>query len=178
MTNKRLIISYNISIFKVPTEYLYIRIIIIGCTHLEDSEQCDGKGVEVSGRRAFVEVELAAEKLHTEQREYEDEQEEQEEKGNDAAHRAQQRYHEVPQALPVFGDLKNSQESKGTQDGEAERAILQCGPDHLEDRAQDDYAVEAIEARFEVCARTERVDFYEHFHHEEGEEHKLCDVCK
>lgn len=150
----------------------------ICCTHLEDSEQCDGKGVEVSGRRATLEVELATEQLHTEQREYEDEEEEQEEEGNDAAHRTQQRYHEVPQALPIFGDFKNSQESKGTQDGEAERAGLIRGPDHLEDRARDDYAVEAIEARFKICARTERVDFYEHLHHEEAQEHKLCVVCE
>ena len=84
------------------------------CTYLEDSEQRDGKGVEVGGRRAWIAVELAAEQLHTEQREYENEEEEQEEQGDDATHRAEQRYYEVSQALPVFGDLKNSQESKGT----------------------------------------------------------------
>lgn len=80
---------------------------------MEDSEQRDGKGVEVGGRRAVLEIELTAEQLHAEQREYEDEEEEQEEQGNDATHRAEQRYYEVPEALPVFGDLKNSQESKG-----------------------------------------------------------------
>lgn len=53
---------------------------------MEDSEKCDGKGVEVRGWRARLEVELTAEELHAEQSEYENKEEEQEEEGNDAAH--------------------------------------------------------------------------------------------
>lgn len=38
----------------------------IWSTYLEDSEKCDGKGVEVRGRRTRFKIELTAEELHAE----------------------------------------------------------------------------------------------------------------
>lgn len=81
---------------------------------MEDSEECDRKGVEVRGRSSRIEVELTTKKLHSKKGEDKDKEEEQEQKRNDTAHRIEQRDHEVSKAGPIFGDLENSQESKGT----------------------------------------------------------------
>lgn len=62
---------------------------------MEDSEKCDGKGVEISGWRAGLKVKLSTEQLHSQQSEYENEEEEQEQEGNDAAHRVEQRDNEI-----------------------------------------------------------------------------------
>ena len=145
---------------------------------MEDSEKCDGKGVEVGGWRAALEVELATEELHAEKGEYEDEEEEQEQERYDAAHGVEQRDDEVAQRRPILGHLEDAQEAQGTQDGETERAGLHRGPYHLEYRARDHDAVEAIEGRLEVDARTEGVHLYHHFAHEEAQEHELGVVCK
>ena len=69
-------------------------------SYLEDGEQRLGEVVEGAAAR-LVEVELAAEELHAEQREDDDEEEEQQQQGGDGAHGVQQRSHQVTQGVPV-----------------------------------------------------------------------------
>ena len=78
-------------------------------SYLEDSEQCDGKGIEVGRWRSSLEVELTSEELHTEQSKYENEEEEQEEERYDATHWIEQWYYEVPQASPIFCNFEDPQ---------------------------------------------------------------------
>lgn len=145
--------------------------------YLEDSEQRNGKGVEVGRWRAALKVELTAKQLHTEQRKYENKEEEQEQKGDNAAHRVEQRYNEIPQARPVLGYFEYPEQSQRAKDGQTERAGLERCPDYLENRADNHHAVESVEARLEVLARPERVHLDEHLKHEKPEKHKLGVIC-
>lgn len=84
---------------------------ILAGQNLKDREQSDRERVEVRWRRSLGKVELAAEQLHAEQCENQNEQEEQEQQWDDGSHGVQQRDHEISQRRPVFGDFEDTQQS-------------------------------------------------------------------
>ena len=80
----------------------------------------------------------------------------------------------------LLGDFKDPEQSKGSEDGEAEGAghLDEVRPANLEDRGQDHDAVEPVETGFEVDPRPQGVHPNDHLRDEEPEKDEFGVVCK
>ena len=185
-------IFWNLSHKNIPDRHQYVQfrksptITKSLHPHLEAGEEAVEEGVEVHAR--LLELMIAGEfpldkfpakQLGAEEGKNAEEEKEEDEEGGDGFDGADEGAEQVLQRLPVAGHLEGAQQANAAQDGHAEwRHHVRHGEHHLENRAEHDEEIEAIEERDEVELDAEGVHLEEHLEGEEDDEGEVSGLLE